>query len=274
MVSNVGYYAGAASNCEGIPSPQHQEVMLEAWREALGQVLGRRDNEWKQQLRAINAESTAAVAEVRANVAEFRGKMEAMIEHRLAQLRQPADGTHGEPGPRGEPGPPGKVDQVLGYVVDAVHYRGDLVTHRGSTYQARCDTAREPPHDDWHCVARAGEDGKGGCDGRSLEVRGLFSDKEAYNALDIVALNGGSFIAKKDNPGPCPGAGWQLIASQGKRGDKGERGLQGIPGVPVIIQEWRLDCDNYIAVPVMSDGRDGPPLELRALFEQFHAEVR
>ena len=115
---------------------------------------------------------------------------------------------------------------------------------------------------------------KDGRDGRSLEVRGLFSDKETYKALDIVALNGGSFIAKTDNPGPCPGAGWQLIASQGKRGDKGERGLQGIPGVPVVIQKWRLDRDNYIAVPVMSDGREGPPLELRSLFEQFHTEAR
>ena len=98
--------------------------------------------------------------------------------------------------------------------------------------------------------------------------------KKPIKALDIVALNGGSFIAKKDNPGPCPGAGWQLIASQGKRGDKGERGLQGIPGVPVFIQKWRLDRDNYIAVPVMSDGREGPPLELRSLFEQFHTEAR
>jgi hypothetical protein len=65
-----------------------------------------------------------------------------------------------------------------------------------------------------------------------------------------------------------------LIASQGKRGDKGERVLQGIPGVPVVIQKWRLDRDNYIAVPVMSDGREGPPLELRSLFEQFHTEAR
>jgi hypothetical protein len=52
-----------------------------------------------------------------------------------------------------------------------------------------------------------------------------------------------------------------------------ERGLQGIPGVPVVIQKWRLDRD-YIAVPVMSDGRRGPPLELRSLFEQFHTEAR
>jgi hypothetical protein len=276
MITNRGHYASAAGGGEAIPapSPQYQEVMLDAWREALAQVLRRRDNEWQQQLRAVKAESMAAVAELRASAAEIRSTMEAMIEQRLAQIRQPADGPRGVSGPRGEPGPPGKIERLYGYVEDAVHYRGDIVTHRGSTYQARCDTAREPPRDDWICVARAGIDGKDGRDGRSLEVRGLFSDKEAYKALDIVALNGGSFVAKKDNPGPCPGAGWQLIASQGKRGDKGERGLQGIPGVPVVIQKWRLDCDNYIAVPVMSDGREGPPLELRSLFAQFHTEAR
>ena len=66
MTSNGGHYASAAS-CEGIPapSPQRQEVMLDAWREALAQVLRRRDNEWQQQLRAIKAESMAAIAELR-----------------------------------------------------------------------------------------------------------------------------------------------------------------------------------------------------------------
>ena len=105
-------------------------------------------------------------------------------------------------------------------------------------------------------------------------MRGTFKTGESYRALDIVALNGGSFIAKKDNPGPCPGASWQLIASQGKRGDKGERGLQGVSGVAVFIASWQIDRSNYIAVPVMSDGREGPPLELRSLFEQFHTEAR
>ncbi len=276
MISNSGHYASAADGSEGIPapSPQHQEVMLDAWREALAQVLRRRDNDWQQQLRAVKAESMAAVAEMRANAADIRGTTEAMIAQRLAQIREPADGPGGEPGPRGEPGPSGKLERVHGYVQDAVHYSGDIVTHRGSTYQARCDTAREPPHEDWICIAYAGVDGKDGRDGRSLEVRGLFSDKKTYKALDIVALNGGSFIAQRDDPGPCPGAGWQLIASQGKRGDKGARGLQGISGVPVVIQKWRLDRANYIAVPVMSDGREGPPLELRSLFEQFHTEAR
>ena len=274
MISASEHYATAVDDGGGIPapSPQDQDVILDAWREVLAQVLHTRDNEWKQQLRAIKAESLAAVAEMRANVAEVRSTMEAKIE-RLAQMREPADGPRGEPGHAANPVRPGKIERVYGYAEDAVHYRGDIVTHSGSTYQARCDTAHEPPHDDWTCVARAGLDGKDGRNGRSLEVRGLFSDKETYKALDIVVLNGGSFIARRDNPGPCPGAGWQLIASQGKRGDKGERGLQGIPGVPVVIQKWRLDCDNYIAVPVMSDGREGPPLELRSLFEQFHTET-
>jgi hypothetical protein len=276
MISNSGHYASPTGGGEGIPapSPQHQEAMLDAWREALAQVLRRRDGDWQQQLRAVKAESMAAVAELRASAAEIRSRMEVMIEQRLAQIRQPADGPRGVSGPRGEPGPPGKLERVNGYVADAVHYRGDIVTHRGSTYQARCDTARKPPHEDWICVARAGVDGKDGRDGRSPNVRGTFKTGDSYRAFDIVALNGGSFIAKKDNPGPCPGAGWQLIASQGKRGDKGERGLQGISGVPVVIQKWRLYRDNYIAVPVMSDGREGPPLELRSLFEQFHTEAR
>jgi hypothetical protein len=276
MISNGEHYASTAAGGEGIPapSPQQQEVMLDAWRDALAQILSRRDNEWRQQLRAIKAESSAAIAEMRASAAEIRGTMEAMIEQRLAQIHEPVDGPRGEPGPCGEPGVAGKLECVYGYVEHEVHYQGDIVAHRGSTYQARCDTAREPPHEDWICVAHAGVDGKDGRDGRSPEVRGLFSDKEIYNELDIVALNGGSFIARRDNPGPCPGAGWQLIASQGKRGDKGERGLQGLSGVPVFIASWQLDRDNYVAVPVMSDGLEGPPLELRSLFEQFHSEAR
>ena len=160
MTSNGLHYASVADGGEGIqaPSPQHQEVMLDAWRQSLGQILSRRDNEWRQQLRAVKAESMAAIAEMRANAAEIRGTMEAMIEQRLAQIREPADGPRGELGPPGEPGPPGKLERVYGYAEDA-HYRGDIVTHRGSTFQARCDTAHEPPHKDWICVARAGVDG-------------------------------------------------------------------------------------------------------------------
>jgi len=37
---------------------------------------------------------------------------------------------------------------------------------------------------------------------------------------------------------------------------------------------WRVERSKYVATPVMSDGKDGPPLELRALFEQFQGEAR
>jgi len=53
----------------------------------------------------------------------------------------------------------------------------------------------------------------------------------------VVALNGASFAAKSDNPGPCPGEGWQLFSQQGKRGQPGEKGApgpRGEPGAPVV----------------------------------------
>jgi len=112
-------------------------------------------------------------------------------------------------------------------------------------------------------------------------VRGTFDETVEYHLLDVVALNGGSFIALKDAPGPCPGSGWQLLASQGKRGvagEKGERGAQGPQGNPGLsgatIRGWQIDREKYVATPIMSDGSKGPPLELSELFQQFFADVQ
>ncbi|RLP22260.1 hypothetical protein D8676_25305 [Mesorhizobium sp. YM1C-6-2] len=123
---------------------------------------------------------------------------------------------------------------------DAVHYEGDVRTHQGSTFQAIRDTAKEPPHDDWFCVARAGADGD---HGRSFTIRGTWQEDAEYRHLDVVALGGASFAAKRDNPGSCPGDGWQLIAAQGKRGNPGERGRDGMRGAsgPRID---RMDIDD------------------------------
>jgi hypothetical protein len=41
----------------------------------------------------------------------------------------------------------------------------------------------------------------------------------------------------------------------------------------VTICDWKIDRARYVATPVMSDGREGPPLELRGLFEQFLTEA-
>src|SRR5262249_4716123 len=141
----------------------------------------------------------------------------------------------------------------------------------GLGYQATRDSRQPPSHADWICLATADRDGN------SITVRGRFNETVEYRCLDVVALNGGCFIARKDAPGPCPGSGWQLLASQGKRGvagARGERGPKGDPGLSgVTICDWKIDRARYVATPLMSDGREGPPLELRGLFEQFLTEA-
>jgi hypothetical protein len=68
------------------------------------------------------------------------------------------------------------------------------------------------------------------------------------------------------------------LASQGKRGvagEKGERGERGPTGLSgATIRDWKIDRARYVATPVMSDGSEGPPFELRGLFEQFFSEVQ
>ena len=99
----------------------------------------------------------------------------------------------------------------------------------------------------------------------ATKVRGTYQAGTKYERGDMVALDGGSFIARKDNPGPCPGSGWQLFAKQGARGRDGPEGRRGPPGN--IIVGWILDRGEYRITPRMSDGSLGVPLELKALFE-------
>jgi hypothetical protein len=167
---------------------------------------------------------------------------------------------------------PAPVRLARAWSADGVSYMGDVVTHAGSLFQAVRDTGREPPHvDDWVCLAAAGRDAN------TPQVKGVWSPDTPYCALSIVVLNGGSFIARRDNPGQCPGEGWQMIARQGQRGvagEKGERGLKGDQGPPgQAIKSWVVDSARYVATPIMSDGNRGPELELRALFRQFQQDT-
>lgn len=275
MISNSEHYASTADGGEGIPvpSPQDQDLILDAWHEALAQVLASRDTEWQQHLRAMKAESTAAIAELRVNAAEFRSTMDAMLEKRLAQIREPADGPRGEQGERGKDGmlPVARLWQP-----DVVHYEGTVVAFDGATFQALKDTGRDPRTDDWICLATGGRDGRDGTEGRSLRVRGTYRLSEDYAALDVVALNGGSFIARRDDPGECPGDGWQAQSLPGKRGDRGPKGEQGEKGEhgergPGIVG-WDIDRDNYTVSAVLSDQTRSEPLDLRGLFEQYLLE--
>src|SRR5262245_1932800 len=174
--------------------------------------------------------------------------------------------------PPGEQGPPGKLPLVKLWMPETVYYAGDVVIYDASTFQARRNTGQPPSHADWVCLAATGRDGS------SVTVRGTFDETARYRRLEVVARHGGSFVAVKDAPGPCPGSGWQLLTCPGKRGlagEKGERGPKGDPGSSgATIHDWKIDRARYVATPVMSDGTEGPPLELRGLFEQFLHETR
>ena len=183
-------------------------------------------------------------------------------------------GDVGPQGPPGQEGPPALFPQVKAWSADAISYRGDVVTHAGATWQAQRDTAKEPPHPDWIELAIPGRDGR---DAVSPTVRGTWRADAEYKALDIVAKDGGCFIARSDAPGVCPGPDWQIVSTRGARGERGERGPKGEqgpagPAAPTIVG-WQIDRAMFIATPIMSDGSEGPPLELRGLFEQYQTET-
>jgi hypothetical protein len=263
----------------------------------LGVVAGRIEREVNLRLMAVVAEIARREAELNARVAEREARfatLERAVADRLAELKDGKDGIDGkdgengaegtagkdgepgqdgkdgiagepgkpgEPGQdgeagqdgdRGEPGPPGKLATVRAFV-DEIHYEGDVVSHDGATWQAVRDTGRAPPHEDWICLAHRGANGS------SFHVKGTWSADKDYAAMDVAVLNGGSFVAKRDNPGPCPGEGWQLIASQGKQGKPGEKGAQGprgekgAPGPAIVAMH--VDNEGLVTL-VNADGSE------------------
>jgi hypothetical protein len=66
---------------------------------------------------------------------------------------------------------------------------------------------------------------------------------------------------------------------KGPKGDKGERGARGRNGITKVVKEtvkiktWLVDSKNFTATPVLSDGTFAPALNLRVLFEEYHAQV-
>jgi hypothetical protein len=184
------------------------------------------------------------------------------------------DDVEQRPGPQGPPGPAGKLPSIREWKSGQVAYEDQVFTFEGASFQALRDTGQEPGGSDWVQITRAGRDGILPC------LRGTYDPKESYKRFDIVALNGSSFIARKDDPGECPGAGWQLHATagrsggRGERGEQGPRGPQGPKGDPVSITGWEVDAASYTATPLMSNGAKGPPLELKDLFKQFINDAR
>src|SRR5580765_6545419 len=124
-----------------------------------------------------------------------------------------------------------------------------------------------------------GESGANGRDAAQITIRGTYDAGARYGHLDAVATGGSTFVARYDNPGACPGDGWQLIASCGRpgrpgpQGERGQQGERGLTGRTAVILAWEIDAKNCRATPIMSDASEVPPLELRGMFEQFQMET-
>src|SRR6201993_377424 len=231
----------------------HLDIEREFMLKAFGEALGSTCQELRDRISALElklAELTGAIDILRRTTTpperdtralgellsterrEFGDLLERRtrgFELKLAELTGAVDILRGA-----QPPPPAQFPSVKAFSADTIYHEGDIVAFAGGTYQATKDTARAPGAQDWVCLASAGD---------SFTVRGTFDESVSYRRLDVVALNGGSCIALKDAPGPCPGSGWQLIASQGKRGaagEKGERGAQGPQGNPgATISGWK-----------------------------------
>ena len=156
---------------------------VHAYTDALERALGVIVAQSQSDLRLIRDRAEAIAATANAKVAEAEARI-ALMETRIGErLAAVKDGNDGKDGVPGR-------------------------TRRAG------NTGRAGP---------TGEAGKDGArNGRSFTIRGTWSEAEAYRELDVVALNGASFGAKRDDPGRCPGDGWQLIAAQGKRGNAGK----------------------------------------------------
>jgi hypothetical protein len=167
----------------------------------------------------------------------------------------------------------GQLPQVRDWAPDTVFYCG----YGGGPSQARKDCARRPGvGDDWTQVASPGRDGR---DGKELHVRGLYSPTKSYAKLDVILYGCEPLMAKSDNPGAPPGGAWMRLAPRGKRGERGAAGPRGPRGAAgaegsLTISRWHIDPERYCAVPILSNGTVGAPLQLRGLFEQFLVDAR
>jgi len=206
--------------------------------------------------------------------------------HELVSRPTPPAGEQGQPGEKGEtglsgpPGPPGepgaKGDPGPAGPAGPAGERGPM-GDRGHDGAAGAPGEPGKAGETGEVGATGPSGGKGdpGAPGREWRSAGTYEPRKAYSWGDVVKLDGGAFVATRDDPGACPGDGWDNLVQRGKSGPRGERGERGAPGpaAPRIV-DWEIELGTYRAVPVMSDGSKGAPLPVLEFFDAYHAEVR
>jgi hypothetical protein len=287
-------------------------AFIDAAADAIGRAVAAMQRDALQAEQVRTAEHRAKIAELDAFILRTEAEIDRRVSEKLAAVRDGAPGAKGEAGAQGEKGEQGqagaqgeKGEQGLPGTDGQLGPKGDsgapgekgLDGKDGSPglhgRDGRDGVAGPPGRDGANGVdgkdGAPGERGEAGLAGRDGDVgppgkdaprmvlRGVYDPAESYDELNIVTLDGSTWMAKGDSPDHAPGAGsgWMLLAGRGRRGEKGERGEQGRVGVagrdaPVIVG-WRKE--GYSAVAVMSDGTEAAPLDVREFFEAYHSEA-
>jgi hypothetical protein len=129
----------------------------------------------------------------------------------------------------------------------------------------------------------------------TFNIKGTYDAKAVYNYLDVVAFNGASWAATRDNPGDLPGPGWQLLSAAGKRGVQGERGPAGPAGIPPtftgacfnnrgmeiqtstgrisLFKSVNVDSQNF-TIKFIANDDSALTISLLPLFEAYHRQTK
>ena len=221
------------------------DMSTETLARALGEVVRDFDRQIDRHLEAVRMQVSAMIAEGQSKVAEMEARRESMLNDltakvmtRLTELKDGQNGADGQKGEKGDVGPQGDQGPAGEQGPAGAQGEPGPQGERGIPGEAGPQGETGPagaqgepgPQGEAGPVGAQGEAGERGVDGKSVKICGTFDSDAEYDELSIVILGGSSFIALKDAPGPCPGGGWQLLASRGSRGEKGERGERGAPG--------------------------------------------
>jgi hypothetical protein len=77
------------------------ETLLDAWRDALGEVLVHERKQWSRERALIEAQAQSTIDKMQAAIVTLRGEVLDLVRARLAEVK---DGKQGPPGVRGEKG--------------------------------------------------------------------------------------------------------------------------------------------------------------------------
>jgi Collagen triple helix repeat (20 copies) len=178
---------------------------------------------------AADREIVADLARLRERIDEYHTIIDLKVAAATAHLKNGADGLPGPPGEPGPPGPPGPAGPAGAPGLPGPIGERGLPGSAGEPGPAgpagEPGAAGEPG-----LAGERGLPGPAGMDARPWRHRRTYNPAEDYEDGDVVAHDGGSWLALTDVPGPLPGDGWAQLTVRGLRGKPGDKGERGLPG--------------------------------------------